>query len=335
MQIKQNANRAANLVRQLLAFSRQQTLQAKVLDLTDILAELSHLLRRLIGENIDLKMTHGRDLGMIKADEGQLVQVIMNLAVNARDAMPDGGTLTIRTDSVHLSRTTKRRGETMPAGDYTQIEVTDTGSGMSRENLERVFDPFFTTKEVGAGTGLGLSTVYGIVKQTGGFIFVTSELEVGTTFTILLPCHVEDEGDAVKPDVPPEPVFDQSGSGTLLLVEDEDAVRAFSARALRSKGYDVLEARSGEAALELLGQQQKPIDLLITDVVMPRIDGPTLVRQVRGERPDLKVIFISGYAEDAFRKRLDRDAGIHFLPKPFSLKQLAGKVKEVMRENAA
>ncbi|MDH3792533.1 MAG: response regulator, partial [Rhodospirillales bacterium] len=335
MQIKQNANRAANLVRQLLAFSRQQTLQAKVLNVTDILAELSHLLRRLIGENIDLKMVHGRDLGMVKADQGQLEQVIINLAVNARDAMPEGGTLTIRTGTVHLSRTTKRKGETMLAGDYTQIEVTDSGSGMTRENLDRIFDPFFTTKEVGAGTGLGLSTVYGIVKQTGGFVFVASKPGAGTTFTILLPCHAETQSDAVDAKLPAEPVIDQSGSGTLLLVEDEDAVRAFSARALRSKGYDVLEARSGEAALELLGEQQKPIDLLITDVVMPRIDGPTLVREVRGQRPDLKVIFISGYAEDAFRKRLDQGAGIHFLPKPFSLKQLAGKVKEVMRETAA
>jgi two-component system cell cycle sensor histidine kinase/response regulator CckA len=335
MQIKQNANRAANLVRQLLAFSRQQTLQAKVLNVTDILAELSHLLRRLIGEIIDLNMVHGRDLGMVKADQGQLEQVIINLAVNARDAMPEGGTLTIRTGNVHLSRTTRRKGETMPAGDYTQIDVVDSGSGMTRENLDRIFDPFFTTKEVGAGTGLGLSTVYGIVKQTGGFVFVASKLGGGTTFTILLPSHAEAQSEAVDPKLPVEPVIDQSGSGTLLLVEDEDAVRAFSARALRSKGYDVLEARSGEAALELLGEQQKPIDLLITDVVMPRIDGPTLVREVRGERPDLKVIFISGYAEDAFRKRLDQGAGIYFLPKPFSLKQLAGKVKEVMRDTAA
>jgi two-component system cell cycle sensor histidine kinase/response regulator CckA len=334
MQIKQNANRAANLVRQLLAFSRQQTLQAKVLNITDILAELSHLLRRLIGENIDLKMVHGRDLGMIKADQGQLEQVIINLAVNARDAMPEGGTLTIHTDNLRFSRASKRKGETIPAGDYNQIKVIDSGCGVARNDLDRIFDPFFTTKEVGAGTGLGLSTVYGIVRQTGGFVFVDSKSGTGTTFTILLPHHVEPVKDEVGP-VAPEPPRDDTGDATLLLVEDEDAVRAFSARALRSKGYKVLEARSGEAALELLSEQKNPIDLLITDVVMPRIDGPTLVRQVRGERPDLKVIFISGYAEDAFRKRLDQGAGIHFLPKPFSLKQLAGKVKEVMRDSAA
>jgi two-component system cell cycle sensor histidine kinase/response regulator CckA len=335
MQIKQNANRAANLVRQLLAFSRQQTLQPKIVNITDILAELAHLLQRLIGENIELKMVHGRDLGTIKADQGQLEQVIINLAVNARDAMFEGGTLTIQTDNVHLERDTKRKGETMPAGDYTRVQVIDSGSGISRTNQDRIFDPFFTTKEVGAGTGLGLSTVYGIVKQTGGFVFVDSNLGEGATFSILLPHHAETQSEEAEREAAAELSRDLTGVGTLLLVEDEDAVRAFSARALRNKGYNVLEARSGEAALELLSEQQDPIDLLITDVVMPKIDGPTLVKEVRGERPDLKVIFISGYAEDAFRKRLDQDAGIHFLPKPFSLKQLAGKVKEVMAENAA
>jgi two-component system cell cycle sensor histidine kinase/response regulator CckA len=185
MQIKQNANRAANLVRQLLAFSRQQTLQPKIVNITDILAELAHLLQRLIGENIELKMVHGRDLGTIKADQGQLEQVIINLAVNARDAMFEGGTLTIQTDNVHLERDTKRKGETMPAGDYTRVQVIDSGSGISRTNQDRIFDPFFTTKEVGAGTGLGLSTVYGIVKQTGGFVFVDSNLGEGATFSIL------------------------------------------------------------------------------------------------------------------------------------------------------
>ncbi len=334
MQIKQNANRAANLVRQLLAFSRQQTLRPRVLDVTNILAELSHLLRRLIGENIELKMIHGRDLGPVKADQGQLEQVIINLAVNSRDAMPEGGQLTIQTDNLTVDHEVKRKGEVMPPGDYTRVVVTDTGHGISAENIDRIFEPFFSTKEVGAGTGLGLSTVYGIVKQSGGFIFAESEVDVGTTFAIYLPHYVPSEAEVTASEAAVEESRDLSGIGTILLVEDEDGVRAFSARALRNKGYEVLEARSGEAALEVLADQAKPIDLLVTDVVMPKIDGPTLVRQVREERPSLKVIFISGYTEDAFRKRLDQDAGIHFLPKPFSLKQLAGKVKEVMREPA-
>ena len=334
MQIKQNANRAANLVRQLLAFSRQQTLQPRILDITDILAELSHLLRRLIGENIELKMVHGRDLGKIRADQGQLEQVIINLAVNARDAMPEGGQLTITTGNVDVDRDVKRKGEVIPAGGYTRIEVADSGHGIDPENIDRIFEPFFSTKEVGAGTGLGLSTVYGIVKQTGGFIFVQSKSDVGTSFTILLPHHVESETEQAAGEAIGEVSRDLTGVGTVLLVEDEDGVRSFSAKALRNKGYEVLEARSGDVALEMLGDN-KPIDLLITDVVMPRIDGPTLVKEVRESRPDLKVIFISGYTEDAFRKRLDQDTGIHFLPKPFTLKQLAGKVKEVMHEGAA
>ena len=334
MQIKQNANRAANLVRQLLAFSRQQTLQPKVLDITNILAELTHLLRRLIGENIELKLIHGRDLGQVKADQGQLEQVIINLAVNARDAMTGGGKLTIVTENVNLDHQIKGKGEIMPPGRYTRVQVSDTGCGIAPQHLDRIFEPFFSTKEVGAGTGLGLSTVYGIVKQTGGFIFVQSREDEGTTFSIYLPHYVATAADLAAAETATEQSRDLTGVGTVLLVEDEDGVRAFSARALRNKGYDVLEARSGDAALEVLGEAEKPIDLLITDVVMPRIDGPTLVRQVRESRPDLKVIFISGYTEDAFRKRLDQDAGIHFLPKPFSLKQLAGKVKEVMRESA-
>ena len=332
MQIKQNANRAANLVRQLLAFSRQQTLQPRLLNLTDILAELSHLLRRLIGENIELKMNHGRDLGMIRADQGQLEQVIINLAVNARDAMQEGGVLTIRTGNEKVERRRKLKDETMPPGQYTVIEVTDSGCGIPPENLDRIFDPFFSTKEVGAGTGLGLSTVYGIVKQTGGYVFVDSTPAAGTTFAIFLPQVAEQEVAATLQEAEVQDHRDLTGAGTLLLVEDEDAVRAFSARALRNKGYNVLEANSGETALEILARQEDPIDLLVTDVVMPRLDGPSLVKEVRQTRPDLKVIFISGYAEDSFRKRLDEDTGIHFLPKPFSLKQLAGKVKEVLGE---
>jgi two-component system, cell cycle sensor histidine kinase and response regulator CckA len=334
MQIKQNANRAANLVRQLLAFSRQQTLQPRIIDITDVLVELSHLLRRLIGENIELKVVHGRDLGLAKVDQGQLEQVIINLAVNARDAMQGGGTLTIRTANVNQASAVRRGHEVMPAGNYVLIEVSDTGIGIANEHLARIFEPFFSTKEVGSGTGLGLSTVYGIVKQTGGFIFVDSAPGRGATFQIYLPRHQLAEagalnirgGDLAEVLLPK----DLTGVGTVMLVEDEDPVRIFGARALRNKGYKVLEAKSGEAALELIQAADGPIDLLITDVVMPNMDGPALVREVREIHPDMKVIFISGYTEDAFRQRLDSDSDIHFLPKPFSLKQLASKVKEVI-----
>jgi two-component system, cell cycle sensor histidine kinase and response regulator CckA len=331
MQIKQNANRAANLVRQLLAFSRQQTLQPRVLSITDVLAELSHLLRRLIGENIELKVVHGRDLGLVKVDQGQLEQVIINLAVNARDAMSGGGTLTIRTANMSSEYPMRRGHEVMPPGEYVLAEVTDTGVGIPRENLIRIFEPFFSTKEVGSGTGLGLSTVYGIVKQTGGFVFVDSEPGNGAQFSIFLPRHQGGEAAAAaRADLSDSPARDLTGAGTVLLVEDEDPVRLFSARALRNKGYKVIEAKSGEAALEVITSGSEKVELLITDVVMPKMDGPNLVKLVRELHPDMKVIFISGYTEDAFRKRLDRDSDIHFLPKPFSLKQLAGKVKEVM-----
>jgi two-component system cell cycle sensor histidine kinase/response regulator CckA len=332
MQIKQNANRAANLVRQLLAFSRQQTLQPRVLNITDVLAELSHLLRRLIGENIELKVVHGRDLGLVRVDQGQLEQVIINLAVNARDAMVGGGTLTIRTANQSNAYPTRRGHEMMPAGDYVLIEVADTGMGIPKENLVRIFEPFFSTKEVGSGTGLGLSTVYGIVKQTGGFVFVDSAPGKGAVFTIVLPRHQGGEAvNAVRPEtIDSQTQRDLTGAGTVLLVEDEDPVRMFSARALKNKGYHVIEAKSGEAALEIINAGEEKVDLLITDVVMPRMDGPGLIKEVREVHPDMKVIFISGYTEDAFRKRLGNEADIHFLAKPFTLKQLATKVKEVM-----
>lgn len=332
MQIKQNANRAANLVRQLLAFSRQQTLQPRVVNITDVLYELRHLIERLIGENIKLDVVHGRELWFAKVDQGQLEQVIINLAVNSRDAMPNGGTLTIHTANVRQDHELRLGHEVMPSGDYIMIKVTDTGIGISKENLARIFDPFFSTKELGSGTGLGLSTVYGIVKQTGGFISVDSAPGAGAVFEIYLPRHQAADGDLVaKAESAEEAALkDLTGQGTIMLVEDDDPVRIFGARALRNKGYKVIEAKSGEAALNLIRNAEERIDLMITDVVMPRMDGPRLVREVREILPQMKVIFISGYTEDAFRQRLDSDSGIDFLPKPFSLKQLATKVRDVI-----
>ncbi|MCE2510720.1 MAG: PAS domain-containing protein [Alphaproteobacteria bacterium] len=333
MQIKQNANRAANLVRQLLAFSRQQTLQPKVLNVTDVLGELTNLLNRLLGERIELEIVHGQNLGYVKVDQGQLEQVIINLVVNARDAMQGGGRLVIQTSNLANPRHLPTPGdqEPMPPGDYVLIDVEDTGAGISGENLERIFEPFFTTKELGSGTGLGLSTVYGIVRQTGGFIFVNSVIGEGTKFSIYLPRHqmVEAAAGAHTVTTSFDPV-DLTGVGTVLLVEDEDAVRLFGARALRKKGYKVLEAKGGYVALDLINNAEEPIDLLITDVVMPELDGPSLVHRVLETRPDMKVIFISGYAEDSFRDRIGDLPDLHFLTKPFSLEQLAGKVKEVM-----
>ncbi|OAN50235.1 hybrid sensor histidine kinase/response regulator [Paramagnetospirillum marisnigri] len=336
MQVKQNANRAASLVRQLLAFSRRQALQPRLLNVTDALSDLSNLLRRLLGETIELKMNHGRALGLVRVDPGQFDQVIINLAVNARDAMPGGGTLTIKTNAVKVEQPVPRGPELMPAGEYVLIEVSDTGTGIGKENIARIFEPFFSTKEVGAGTGLGLSTVYGIVRQTDGFIVVESEPGQGATFSIHLPrIDAEPAGDTRKPQPPQAEMEggDLTGTGAILLVEDEDAVRLFGARALRNKGYTVIEARSGEQAMEVL-RGEDHIDVLISDVVMPGMDGVTLARFVRMERPAIKVILISGYSEDVARDGIDPDAGLHFLPKPFSLKQLAGAVKQVLGEES-
>jgi two-component system cell cycle sensor histidine kinase/response regulator CckA len=332
MQIKQNANRAANLVRQLLAFSRQQTLQTRILKITDILAELSHLLRRLIGEKIELRVVHGRDLGLVEVDQGQIEQVVINLAVNARDAMPNGGVLTIRTANATTTSPLRRAAEVMPPGSYILIEVSDTGFGIPRENLPRIFEPFFSTKEVGSGTGLGLATVYGIVKQTGGFIFIESEPGKGAQFAIYLPRHRGEEAAPIRPAEAGDEASDITVIATVLLVEDEDPVRLFSARALRNKGYRVVEAKSGEAALEIIEKGDERFDLVVTDVVMPRMDGPELAAKVRAHYPAMKVIFISGYTEESFRNRLldAGETGVHFLPKPYGLKQLAAKVKDVI-----
>ncbi len=330
MNIKNNANRAAGLVRQLLAFSRRQTLHPQVLQLNDVISDLSILLARLLGEKISLDVVHGRDLWPVEVDLNQLEQVIINLSVNARDAMPDGGKLSIRTRNVQARDAAAMRYKGMPAADYVMCEIQDNGVGMAEEIVEKIFEPFFTTKDVGAGTGLGLSTVYGIIKQTGGFIYPRSVEGEGTTFRIFLRRHtVDDEARAIEPAPPLKAVTpaDLTGQGTILLVEDEEAVRAFAARALRSRGYDVLEAATGVEALDVMKEKGDSVVLVVSDVVMPEMEGPDLLHELRKTYPDLKVIFISGYAEDAFRKKLDGNEEFGFLPKPFSLKQLAATVK--------
>jgi two-component system cell cycle sensor histidine kinase/response regulator CckA len=333
MNIKQNANRAANLVRQLLAFSRRQTLRPEVLSLTDAISDLGNLLSRLLGEKVELKVVHGRDVGLVKIDVNQFEQVIVNLAVNARDAMTKGGTLTVRTANVTVEESKLVSPDLMPPGEYVLCELEDTGTGMPPEVLEKIYEPFFSTKEVGKGTGLGLSTVYGIVKQTGGFIFCESEVGRGTKFRIYLPRHHKDpsrEEEGAKPEDPKPKKQDLTGKGTVLLVEDEDAVRAFASRALASRGYHVLEADSGETALKLYEENREAIDLVLSDVVMPEMDGPTLLRELRRRGSKTRIVFISGYAEDAFEKNLEGQTDFAFLPKPFTLKQLAEAVKKAM-----
>ncbi|TIO29426.1 MAG: response regulator [Mesorhizobium sp.] len=339
MNIKQNANRAASLVRQLLAFSRKQTLRPEVLNLTDVLADLRMLLARLVGNDIRLKIDHGRDLWPVKVDIGQFEQVVVNLAVNARDAMPTGGDLTVRTRNVMAEECKSFPYRELIPADYVLVEVEDTGSGISPEVLKKIFEPFFTTKEVGKGTGLGLSMVYGIIKQTGGFIYCDSEVGKGTVFRIFLPRHVTevkkasesaDTAAAAAPAKPADTAKDLSGSATVLLVEDEDAVRMGGVRALTSRGYTVHEASSGVEALEVFEALGGKVDIVVSDVVMPEMDGPTLLGELRKRQPDIKFVFVSGYAEDAFAKNLPADAHFGFLPKPFSLKQLATIVKDVL-----
>jgi two-component system, cell cycle sensor histidine kinase and response regulator CckA len=341
MQIKQNATRAATLVRQLLAFSRRQTLRPQVLDLGDALSDLTMLLRRLIGEKVKLDLVHGRDLWPVKVDVSQFEQVIINLAVNARDAMPDGGKLTVKTSNVTTDEAAQLSYKGMPAADYVRIDVADTGTGIPAEIVDKIFEPFFSTKEVGKGTGLGLSTVYGIVKQTGGFVYVDSEAGQGTSFRIFLPRHRPELEAAPEPHVaggaarqaaaePPKPQADLTGHGTILLVEDEDGLRSLNARGLRSRGYSVIEAANGVEAMEALDEKNGAVDLVVSDVVMPEMDGPTLLKEMRQRNPNLKIIFVSGYAEEAFDKSLPENEQFAFLAKPFALSALVAKVKETM-----
>jgi len=322
-QIKSNSNRAAGLTRQLLAFSRQQTLRPQVLQLPDVVSEVSHLLKRLLGETVELVVKHGRNLGPIRADPGQLEQVIINLAVNARDAMAPkgGGTLTIQTYSVKSNQVAELGSDILPIADYSALSVTDTGTGIPPNVLGKIFEPFFTTKEVGKGTGLGLSTVYGIVKQSGGFIFADSTVGEGTRFVIYLPVHREDAAAGRSRRTAKAKKDELWGSGTVLLVEDEPTVRSVAERALTRHGYKVVTAESGEEALDILDRGE-PIDLLISDVVMPGMDGPAVVREARKSRPDLKILFMSGYAEEQLRKSIDIE-NVNFLPKPFSVIELA------------
>ncbi|HEV2866886.1 MAG TPA: response regulator, partial [Allosphingosinicella sp.] len=299
----------------------------------DVVAEVSHLLTRLLGERVKLQVKHGRGLGAVRADPGQLEQVIVNLAVNARDAMvakdSEGiGTLTLQTYAVAADDVRRMGTDILPVGDYTALKVSDTGTGIPPHIIGKIFEPFFTTKEVGKGTGLGLSTVYGIVKQSGGFIFAESQLGKGTTFTIYLPVHRTQAGEVQVKTRPKDKVAELWGTGTILLVEDEAMVRTVAERALTRHGYTVLVAENGEAALEILEREGK-VDLLISDVVMPTMDGPTTVRAARKLHPELPILFISGYAEEQLRKSIDIP-NVSFLAKPFSVQQLAETVRDVL-----
>jgi two-component system cell cycle sensor histidine kinase/response regulator CckA len=328
-QVKNNSNRAAGLTRQLLAFSRQQTLRPQVLELADVIAEVSNLLRRLLGERITLAVEHDRNVGLVRADPGQLEQVIVNLAVNARDAMTSGGTLTIRTYSPEEAEIRSRGPQLMPPVDYAAFSVADTGSGIDPAILPKIFEPFFTTKEVGKGTGLGLSTVYGIVKQSGGFIFADSTMGEGTRFCVYLPVHRPSGEEAARPPSLAEaPKGELWGTGTVLVIEDEDMVRAVAERALVRHGYTVLTASNGEEAIET-AEAHDEIDLIVSDVVMPGMDGPATVRRIRQQRPNIPVLFMSGYAEEQLRQSINIE-DVSFLPKPFSVQQLIEAVGRVL-----
>ncbi len=329
--IQQAADRAATLTRQLLAFSRKQLLELKVVDVNTVVADMERLLRPLIGENIELLTRLSTDTGRTRADAGQLEQVIMNLVVNAKDSMPEGGKLTLQTRDVTVPHNFSEHRFIQP-GRYAVISVSDTGHGMDKETQSRIFEPFFTTKEKGKGTGLGLSTVYGIVKQSSGYVFAESEIGAGTTFHVYLP-RVEESAEELAP-AQAQP-NDAGGCETVLLVEDEESVRELVRVTLTSRGYNVLEAENGEAGLQIAESHKKPIDILITDVVMPGIGGRELARKLVALRPGISVLYLSGYTEDAVITQGALGPNNAFLQKPFTLQNLAKKVREVIRAKSA
>ena len=329
--IKQCANRAAGLVGKLMAFSRQQPMQLEALLLGEMVVDARQVLKTSLGEKIDFKVQTGRDLWYVKADRTQIDQVLLNLAVNAADAMPGGGTFTIRARNITEREAQKAPHPGLPVAEFVLIEVEDTGTGMPPEVLAKIFEPFFTTKDIGKGTGLGLATVYGIVKQSSGFIYTESVQGKGTTFRIYLPrFHVDNEAEliaqkAARKETKPA---DLTGSATVLIVEDEDMVRSVAVRSLKRLGYNVLEAGNGLEALDIVASQNGKVDIVVSDVVMPEMDGPAFLKQVRKTNPSLKIIFVSGHTNEAFKTSLDENETFAFLPKPFSLPQLAAKVKE-------
>jgi two-component system cell cycle sensor histidine kinase/response regulator CckA len=327
--IKIAGERAAVLTRQLLAFSRKQIVQPKVLDLNKLLTGMEKMLVRLIGEDIEILMIQESALWKVETDPGQMEQVIMNLVVNARDSMPIGGKLTIETANMDLDENYfSEHGivEERP-GSYVMLAVSDTGSGMDKEVQEHIFDPFYTTKEKGKGTGLGLSTLYGIAKQNNGFIWVYSEPGQGSTFKIYLP---KVKGDVKEEEIEQTPVENLSGSETVLIVEDDDSLRKLTRTVLKQRGYKILEAENGEDALRISKEHEGSIDLMITDVVMPKMSGKETAERLQPLHPQMKVIYMSGYTDDAIVHHGVLAAGLNFLEKPFSLEGLARKVREVL-----
>jgi len=333
-QIRKAADRAAALTRQLLAFSRRQVLALEAVNLGEVVANLQELLQRLLGEDVELATQYGETLGQVRADRGQIEQVLMNLAINARDAMPQGGKLAITTANIDLAKPVSSGRFTVMPGEYVVLTVTDSGSGMDDETQSHIFEPFFTTKEQGKGTGLGLSTVYGIVKQSGGYIWVSSEVGKGTSFKIYLPRMFESTETAAA-HVPVKEVVGATGaeSNTLLLVEDEAGIRELTSELLAGWGYEVLVARNGVEALEISGKHRGAIDLMVTDVVMPHMNGRDLAERMRQMRPEMKVIYMSGYTDNLVLQGGMVEEGSDFIQKPFSADTLAKRVRAALQKN--